>query len=65
MTIKIDAEKLAKLIAEEIPNTTGCCVTTGMCIGKIRGKQIQIVIQADRDEFMCEKAEFTCISGKL
>lgn len=65
MPIKIDAEKLAKLIAEEVPHTTGCCVTTGMCIGKIRGKQIQIVIQADLDEFMAEKPEFTCVSGKL
>lgn len=62
MHLTINAERLSQLIAEEVPATRGACVTTGMCIGKINGRQIQLVIQADRDEFMSEHKKFVCVS---
>lgn len=61
MTIQVNTEKLAKLIEEELPGVRGCCVTTGLCIGRIDGKQIQLVIQGDEDEFMSEEKKFVCV----
>lgn len=61
MKLEIDTQKLAKLIEDAHRTVQGCCVTAGFCIGNIRGCQVQVVVQADEEEYMDELEKFLCV----
>ena len=60
--MKIDAEKLLRLIEEELAITHGPCIETRFCIGRKGKNQIQIVVTNDKDSFCSELKELRCIS---
>lgn len=64
MTIKIDVEKLTKIIETELVETGGACVRTDVCIGEIDGKQIHISIIADEDDFDDSGTKWHCITNE-
>lgn len=51
MAIKIDSEKLAGLIESLVKEVSGCCISSGACIGVVDGKHIKVLaVLPDEDD---------------
>ncbi len=62
--MEIDAKKLARIIKEEFEYQESMgCTESQFCIGEIEGRQIQIKVVSDEDEFCSNKESLRCIKG--
>lgn len=65
--MKIDTSKLAKVLEallEDVDVTAGdgACVSASVAIGKIDGKEIQLTVQGDEDEFDGVESRYRCVT---
>lgn len=60
--MKIDTNKLLALISTLLAETRGCCTSSKVCIGEIDGKQIQLIVGSESDDWMVTVDKNICVT---